>query len=190
MGKVKIIFKFEKINIQHKDIIFHWLSEPHMREFWDNSQEHQDDIVNFINGRKELSNYFNGIFTYWIGMCDSEPFSFILTARVKSEEDYPPIWREHISKTGTTYSIDFGIGNKAFLGKGLAALTLQSFTEFFQKHIDIKADTFFIDPDENNPKAKHVYEKAGFELVGEFKSEKKYWDFNTEKTYLMVKKLN
>lgn len=190
MNKDNVIINFEKINIQHKDIIFHWLAEPHMQEFWDNSQEHQDDIVNFINGRKEPSNYFDGIFTYWIGIIDREPFSFILTAKVKLEDDCPSIWQEHISKTGTTYSIDFGIGNKAFLGKGLAAKTLQAFTDFFQKNIDSKADTFFIDPDDNNPRAKHVYEKAGFRLVGEFKNEKKYWDFNDKKTYLMVKQLS
>lgn len=189
MDEHNVIIKFEKINKQHQDTLFHWLNEPHMQEFWDNSQEHRDDIIHFINGRKEPSNYFNGIFTYWIGTIDNVPFSFILTAEVKPEDDCSMISRQHISTTGTTYSIDFGIGNKAFLGKGLAASTLQAFTDFFQKHVDHKADTFFIDPDDNNPKAKHVYEKAGFNLVGEFKQEKKYWDFSGEKTYLMVKKL-
>ena len=35
---------FEKASIKHQDMIFKWLAEPHMQEFWDNSQEHKDDL--------------------------------------------------------------------------------------------------------------------------------------------------
>jgi RimJ/RimL family protein N-acetyltransferase len=181
--------QFEKATLAHKDIIFEWLNESHMQEFWDNSQEHKDDIINFINGRIEPSHYFDGIFTYWIGLTDNEPFCFILSAPVVLGDNDHQIWKEHLSTTGTTISIDFGIGNKAFLGKGLAAQSLCAFTEFFKSQIDPKADTFFIDPDENNPRAKHVYEKAGFKMVGDFKTEGKYWKFSGDKTCLMVKKL-
>jgi hypothetical protein len=69
---------FEKVNQQHLETIFSWLAEPHMQEFCDNSQKYKDDIVNFINGRVTPSVYFGGIFTYWIGMIDNEPFCFIL----------------------------------------------------------------------------------------------------------------
>lgn len=55
--------EFEQATLKHKDIIFQWLAEPHMQEFWDNSQEHKDDILIFMNGRKKASSYFNGIFT-------------------------------------------------------------------------------------------------------------------------------
>ena len=48
---------FEKANINHVDIIWGWLSEPFVQEFWDNTQGHKDDILNFVNGRKEPSNY-------------------------------------------------------------------------------------------------------------------------------------
>lgn len=184
------LITFEKATHQHEKLIFSWLNEPHMQEFWDNSQEHKDDIVNFINGRKESSNYFNGIFTYWVGKLNDEPFCFILTAEVKMDDECPRIWSEYISKTGKTYSIDFGIGSPAFIGKGLASLTLRSFTEFFQKCIDPMADTFFIDPDDNNSRAQHVYTKAGFNMVATYQSEKKYWDFSGEKTYLMVKRMS
>ena len=57
---------FEKVNFNHKDTIFQWLSEPHIQELWDNNSAHKDDILNFINGRKTPSNYWNGIFDYWI----------------------------------------------------------------------------------------------------------------------------
>lgn len=178
---------FEKVNQQHQETIFSWLAELHMQEFWDNSQEHKDDILNFINGRVSPSVYFGGIFTYWIGMLDNEPFCFILTAEVHPDDECEPIWKEHLSTTGKTYSIDFGIGNSKFLGKGLAAPTLKKFTAFFQKKIDLLVDTFFIDPDENNPRAKHVYEKAGFNLVGNYDVQNGVFKGNV--SYLMVKKL-
>jgi hypothetical protein len=39
---------FEKASTKHQDTLFQWLNEPHMKEFWDNSQEHREDILNFI----------------------------------------------------------------------------------------------------------------------------------------------
>jgi hypothetical protein len=31
-------FSFEKARLHHEKMIFEWLAEPHMQEFWDNSQ--------------------------------------------------------------------------------------------------------------------------------------------------------
>jgi len=160
-----ISITFKKASLKHKNTIFSWLAEPHMIEFWDNTQEHKDDIVNFMNGRKESSPYFGGVFTYWVGSIKEEPFCFILTGDVNADQEYPNLWRAHFSKTGKTVTIDFGIGNTKFLGKGLAALTLEQFILYYQNHIDPQVDTFFIDPDENNPPARRVYKKAGFKYV-------------------------
>ena len=44
---------FEKSTYHHKQTIFAWLEEPHMQEFWDNTEEHKNDILNFIYGRKQ-----------------------------------------------------------------------------------------------------------------------------------------
>ena len=59
---------------------------------------------------------------------------------------------------------------------------------FYNKEVDQKADTFLIDPDENNPKAKHVYEKAGFKEVGEF--DVKDGAFKGHNSILMVRVLS
>lgn len=37
-----------------------WLNEPHVQEFWDNTQAHKEDILNFIQGRKTPSQYAEG----------------------------------------------------------------------------------------------------------------------------------
>ena len=66
--------------------IFSWLTEPHMVEFWDNSQEHKDDISNFIHGRKQL--YFTGTTKYFIGRIDNVPFAFILGDIIDADKIY------------------------------------------------------------------------------------------------------
>jgi len=177
--------RFEKATLSHKDIIFEWLDKPHVREFWDNSQAHRDDILSFLNARNKPSNY-KGIFTYWIGSIKNEPYCLLMTSEVTPEDDLPGVWRDHLSKTGKTFSIDFAIGNETFLGKCLATPTLDAFTRFIQIKVDTTVDLFMIDPAETNPRAKHVYEKAGFETVAEFVRNDGF--FKDLKHFLMVKK--
>lgn len=60
------------------------------------------------------------------------------------------------------------IGDKNYYGKGYSSKILAKFLDFFRKEFDASADTFIIDPTSNNPRAKHVYMKAGFEHIAEF----------------------
>lgn len=162
--------KFRKVTGEDKQYIFRWLAEPHVKAFWDNSQNHRDDIAIFADGRQEPSPYFNGIFTYWIGLVNDEPFCLIMTSEIApSQTDLSELWRSHLSKKGKTFSLDFMIGNPKFLGKGLGSPTLESFIKFVTDEVDPAVDTFFIDPEESNTRAKHVYEKAGFECVSDFR---------------------
>lgn len=130
---------FKKANTSHIDIIFSWLKEPHMMEFWDNSTEHKEDILNLIHGRKQ--HYFYGTTIYWIGSIDEEPFCFMLSDALLAEQDLPDTYRKNMSLDGHTIGLDFGIGNKMFLGKGLAAPTLESFVSFYYNQIDPLTDT-------------------------------------------------
>lgn len=61
------------------------------------------------------------------------------------------------------------------------------FTKFFHSQVDTDADTFFIDPDENNFIAKHVYEKSGFKFIDNFVMQNGY--FKGHESCLMIKKL-
>lgn len=178
--------RFEKADFPHQSLILDWLEEPHMKEFWDNSQEHRDDILNFIHKRKQY--YFLGTTKYWIGFVDDQPFCFILTDQIlPDEEGLSELYKTQLSKIGHTISLDFGIGNKAFVGKGLAAPTLIAFMVFYQANMDPKADTFYIGTDEHNPRAHHVFEKAGFLKVGEYKLDTGAFTGHTH--YLMVRRL-
>jgi len=159
---------FEKANLGHKEIIFSWLSEPHIKATWDNSQSHKDDIINFMDGRKTTSSYCGGNYIYWIAKFNEIPFAMIMTIQESHKENIDNIKLENLSRTGNSYGIDFMIGNINYLGKGLASETLVKFVKYFRKHTDFKADTFLIDPANDNPQAKHVYLKAGFQHIGDF----------------------
>lgn len=162
---------FEKVTGAHLDTIFSWLIQPHIREFWDNSQAHKDDIVNFAEGRKTPSSYAGGGYVYWIAYIENEPFSMLMTIQETHKEDIGQEKLERLSKTGHTYGLDYMIGNPKFFGKGYGSQTLSDFLDYFRQSFDPKADTFLIDPDSSNPKAKHVYMKAGFKHVCDFMME-------------------
>ncbi|MFC3909340.1 GNAT family N-acetyltransferase [Legionella dresdenensis] len=159
---------FEKMGLQHIEIIFDWLAESFVQEFWDNTQGHKDDILNFVNGRKEPSNYCDGMYVYWVASCNGHPFAMLMTIQETAEDHIDDIKLNYLSKTGHTYGIDFMIGNKNYFGKGYGAKTLSEFLDFFRKEFDVSADTFLIDPASDNPRAKNVYMKAGFKHVADF----------------------
>lgn len=159
---------FEKAHISQIDTIFSWLTEPYVQEFWDNTQSHKDDILNFVNGRKEPSNYCGGKYVYWVASCDDHPFAMIMTIRETTADHINDLKLNHLSKTGHTYGIDYMIGDKNYFGKGYGDKTLVAFLEFFRKDFDPKADRFIIDPASDNPRAKHVYMKAGFKHIADF----------------------
>ena len=159
---------FQKATKSHKEIIFSWLNEPHVREFWDNTQEHKDDIISLINGRKTPSTYCNGKYTYWIASINDHPYAMLMSIQETHEDDIGDLKLSHLSQTGHTYGIDYMIGDKAYIGKGYGAQTLDKFIYFLGDEFDKKADTFLIDPTVDNPRAKKVYEKTGFQHVGDF----------------------
>jgi len=160
--------KFEKVTGAHLDTIFSWLNEHHIMEFWDNTQAHKDDIVNFAEGRKTPSSYADGQYVYWIAYLEDEAFAMLMTIQETHKEDIGEEKLKRLSKTGNTYGLDYMIGNSKFFGKGYGSQTLSDFIDFFRESIDPKADTFLIDPDSANLRAKHVYMKAGFKHECDF----------------------
>lgn len=175
---------FRRLNLEDVQTIFMWLDEAHMQEFWDNSQNHRDDITHFAEGRKTQSAYHNGMFSYWVGSSNGELFCMIMTSEI-DYDDCPQVWRDNLLPDKKSCSLDFCIGNKNYLGKGFAAITLEKFTEYFRSDIDSGIFSFFIDPNKNNPRARHVYKKAGFKIVGEFVAESGF--FAGQRHDLMVK---
>jgi RimJ/RimL family protein N-acetyltransferase len=159
---------FDKATKANIGTIFSWLAQDFIMEFWDNTQAHKDDIINFIEGRKTPSTYADGKYVYWIASFNNEPFAMLMTIQETQEDNIGEEKLSRLSHTGTSYGIDYMIGNPKFFGIGYGAKTLSEFIDFFRTSFDPKADTFLIDPDTSNPKAKHVYMQAGFEHVCDF----------------------
>ncbi len=93
---------FEKANKSHLNTIFGWLIEPHVQEFWDNTQEHKDDIINFVEGRKTPSNYADGQYVYWIATCDGQPLAMLMTIQETHASLINQEKLDRLSKTGNT----------------------------------------------------------------------------------------
>ena len=171
-----MILSFKPATRHHEQDVFSWLAAPHIKEFWDNDQAHRDDILNFMDGRKTQSPYYDGIHDYWICSYEGDPYALVMTHEAKlGERNLAPYFTPYLAKNGKTIGLDFCIGNLNHVGKGLAAPTLAAFMDFFVKHIDPEVVTFLIDPALNNPRAIHVYIKAGFEKVCEYVQGKGYF---------------
>ncbi|HQY22392.1 MAG TPA: GNAT family N-acetyltransferase [Gammaproteobacteria bacterium] len=164
----KMNIQFEKASARHIDTIFGWLSEVYVQAFWDNTQAHKDDILNFIGGRTQPSSYADGKYVYWIASDNGYPFAMFMTIQATLEDHVNDIKLMYLSKTGHSYGIEYMIGDQGYFDKGYGAKTLSEFLVFFRREFDPKADTFLIDPASDNPRAKHVYMKAGFEHVADF----------------------
>lgn len=178
---------FEKVQKKHKDTLFKWLDQEHIKEFWDNDPKHKEDIELFIENRKKPSSYFNGVFTYWIALFNQEPFAFIMSSPLKKEEPLQSPLKEVTQKYQPLFTLDFCIGNLKFLGQKLASLTLLLFMQFYKKYAGFERMTFLIDPDLNNPKATHVYEKAGFKKETSYLVEEGFFKGST--SWIMLKTL-
>lgn len=159
---------FAKATKSELTSILGWLAEDHVREFWDSSQAHKDDIVNFVEGRRTRSQYCGGNYVYWVGKISDVPFSLIMTIEESMTGEINKLKMDNIAKIGKTYSLDYMIGNVEYFGKGLASKTLSEFIIFFRRNYDSEVSRFLIDPACDNPRARHVYEKAGFRFVGDF----------------------
>ena len=131
-------FKFEKVEQSHLDIIFSWLDQDVIKEFWDNTQAHKDDIINFVGGRNLPSSYADGKYIYWIASLNDEPFAMIMTIQETHKDDICQEKIVRLSRTGNTYGLDYMIGNLEFFGKGYGATTLMQFMDYFRASIDPK----------------------------------------------------
>ncbi len=178
MDTKKITFKLATKG--DKELVHSWYDKPHVKEYWDNSKEMWNNFKSYLQGDKEL-------FDYWICSYDKKPYGLILTSDAAESDPKTKKQLEHfipwIEPEGKTLTIDFLIGEEAFLGKGLSYATLRKFGEVQ----DSSVTAFLIDPEVKNERAIHVYEKAGFVRVSTFIRGQGF--FKGKPHYLMKMKL-
>ncbi len=135
-------FNFSPAEPSQISMIHKWLQQDHIKEWI-----HGTGLQNTLNG---LEKFFQGENStiYWIGYHQDTPFAFLITSPEESD----------------AITLDLFICDPNYLGKGFAVPMIRNFlTNQFSNVTKV-----LIDPEATNARAIHVYQKAGFKIIGEF----------------------
>ena len=152
------IFSFRRAELNDDGLISRWFHSPHVSEFWGEAP------TNIRDFRSAMTGVF-ALFNYWIGQDDTMPFCLLITT--DATRDTPEHLAPFLPETGEAWTLDVLIGPLEYVGRGIATQMLESFLSHIQ-YQNRALRTVLIDPEANNSRAIHVYEKAGFQLVSEF----------------------
>lgn len=150
-------FTFQKVKKENLDLIHEWLGQDFIAEWFHG--------VGLENTLRDLAKFTTGepsIHTHWLAFDGSTPFGYLMTSFIeKTPNDEYAIY--YLDDDGAI-TLDLLIGKREYLGKGLGQKLIEEFliTQF------PNVRTVLIDPEATNTRAIHVYEKAGFKIIGEF----------------------
>lgn len=149
MDQVEV--SFLPLQEQHISLLQGWFKEPHVAEFW---QESEPDLKTLFLSKLPES----GVTPYIIA-AGQKPIGYIQSYEAcKVGGGWWPDAKEG------TFGIDQFIGDPNYIGKGFGTEILKKFTHhLFSK---MQASEIITDPDPKNERAIRAYEKAGFETVG------------------------
>ncbi|HQS84696.1 MAG: hypothetical protein B7Y25_07205 [Alphaproteobacteria bacterium 16-39-46] len=155
---------FERLQESHFPLLLNWLDAPHVKTWWDSDIQWTPELVlekygGYVLGIKREEGILKKIQAFVISG-NHQPIGYIQLynaydfQRGSSLEGFPD----------ALAAVDFFIGEKDFLGRGLGSDVLKKFLETFCKN---DYSTIFVDPDHRNVAALRTYEKAGFKKVEE-----------------------
>jgi RimJ/RimL family protein N-acetyltransferase len=166
MDKSLFRFTFKPAVESQRELIHQWLQQDYISEWI-----HGQGLQNTLSG---LEKFFlhqaddkgldrkSKITQHWIGYDSDKPFVYFLTSNIfKNAADAYAKYRE---LDGLAITLDIFIGDTNYLGKGLASTVIKEF--LVSRFSDISE--VFIDPEKDNVRAAHVYQKVGFRVIGEF----------------------
>lgn len=154
----KFRFSFKQVETKDRALILSWLEKPHVAEWFygqglQNTKDHLDEICQETGKPRTWQ--------YWLAYDCERPFAFLITSTIHKPKDELSRW---CKEPGEAITLDMLIGDTDYLGKGLA---YQLIREFLLSQFPTISEVL-IDPEATNSRAIHVYQKAGFEIVGEF----------------------
>lgn len=166
MNQSSFRFIFKPATESQREMIHQWLQQDYIRK-WIHGQGLQNTLsgletfFRYQSENKELDRQSN-ITEHWIGYDDNKPFVYLLTSNIfKNTTDE---YAKYSESDGLAITLDIFMGEKEYLGKGLANTVIKEF--LLSQFSDVSE--VFIDPEKSNERATHVYQKAGFHIVGEF----------------------
>lgn len=153
--KNDLIFHFKHVTPTERSLVHSWLVQPYVSEWFygqglENTFKHLDE---FLAG--------SSFAQYWLAFDKDYPFAFLITSYVDKPHDELTKW---CSSDGQAITLDMLIGDPNYLGKGYAVQVIHQF--LFSQFPSVSE--VLIDPEATNIKAIHVYQKAGFKILGEF----------------------
>lgn len=157
---------FKPAQASQRELIHGWLKQDYIAQWI-----HGPGLQNTVTGLEKFFQYcaegksidrHMNITQHWVGYDGDVPFVYLLTSNVFNNENSE--YAKYSETIGPIITLDIFIGNKDYLGKDLATRIIR---EFLLSHFS-DVQEVFIDPEQSNKRATHVYEKAGFKKVGEF----------------------
>ncbi len=166
MSKSSFRFTFKPAVESQRELIHQWLQQDYISKWI-----HGQGLQNTLSGLEKFFQYQadgkgldrkSKITQHWIGYDGNKPFVYLLTSNVfKNPTDE---YSKYSELDGLAITLDIFIGDTQYLGKGLASVVIKEF--LMSQFSDISE--VFIDPEKNNERATHVYQKTGFRIMGEF----------------------
>lgn len=163
MSQSSCRFRFRPAIESQRELIHKWLQQDYIRE-WIHGQGLQNTLV----GLEKFFQYQEGgrgldrksdLTQHWIGYDGSRPFAYLLTSNVFKESGGE--YAKYSEAGGAAITLDIFIGDKEYLGKGLASSLIKEF--LLTQCSDVSE--IFIDPEKSNERAFHVYQKVGFRTL-------------------------
>ncbi len=71
---------FKMATLQDETLAKEWWEKPHVMEFWGVPEAHLPNFEGYINGHKD-------IFDYWIGSINNEPYCLLCTSDCTTLEE-------------------------------------------------------------------------------------------------------
>lgn len=152
---------FELVKKKDVSLLKKWFQQDYISKYW-----YGEGLKNTYETIEKFTNQESSIYTLWMAYDKDVAFGYLMTSKVTKED---VLYMKHLPEGKKAITLDVLIGNTDYLGKGLSHIMIQRF--LLEKYSDV--DFVFIDPSLNNSKAIHVYKKAGFQPVVEFKPS---WD--------------
>jgi RimJ/RimL family protein N-acetyltransferase len=155
---LKPTLTFAYLKEEQMPMLLSWLSQEHIQAWL-----HGDGLQNTLN---DLKSFFNGssVCEHWIAYADGSPFGYLITSEIQKNSPTDSDLAKWCQQEGRAITLDLFICDQRFLGKGLAVPMIH---QFLIDHFSDVAEVH-IDPEATNRRAIHVYEKAGFSMIGEF----------------------
>ncbi|MFT4059781.1 MAG: GNAT family N-acetyltransferase [Legionella sp.] len=159
-------FTFKPVIESQQTLVHEWLKQDYIQEWI-----HGAGLQSTLSGLAKFIQYYattqkidrtSNLTQHWIGYEGEHPFVYLLTSNILKHEVCE--YAKYRKIDGLAITLDIFICDRHYLGRGLAAQIIKEFliTQFSD------GSEVFIDPEQGNKRAVHVYQKTGFQIVGEF----------------------